>query len=49
MREHHEIDLASLQHPVDVVPGENVVHPSVVPAGIKQDLALIAIERCKGQ
>ena len=30
-------------HPVDVVPGENVVHPIVVPAGIKQDLALIAI------
>ena len=49
MREHHEIDLAPLQHPVDVVPGENVVHPIVVPAGIKQDLALIAIERCEGQ
>ena len=49
MREHHEIDLAPLQHPVDLAPGENVVHPIVVPAGIKQNLALIAIERCEGQ
>ena len=49
MGEHHEIDLASLEHPVDLVPGEDVVHPIVVPAGIKQDLALIAIERCDGQ
>ena len=49
MREHHEIDLASLQHPINAMSGEDVVHPIVVPAGIKQDLALIAIERCNGQ
>ena len=49
MREHHEIDLAPLQHPIDAVPGKYVIHPIVAPAGIKQDLALIAVERRDSQ
>ena len=49
MRQHHEVDLTLLQHLVDAVPGEHVVHPIGVPAGIEQDPALIAVERRYGQ
>ena len=49
MREHHEIDLTSLQHLIDAMPGEDIVHPIVVPACIEEDLALVAVQQSEGQ
>ena len=49
VRQHHEVDLAALEHPVDALAGEGVVHPVGVPAGIEQDLLLVAVEQGDGQ
>ena len=31
------------------MPGEDIVHPIVVPACIEQDLALIAVQQCRDE